>query len=99
MPQVWKVFSQKALTSVELNQLFSSQKQLEICDWLAYPHYATNQSEYLGQFEIRPNLFHLNVVEWAASAMEMSVISAKNIANFVKAKFAQKDSRQRRLEL
>ena len=46
--------------------------------WLAYPHYSTNQT--LGEFELVPGLYHLNAIEWAASAMEMSVIGAKNVA-------------------
>ena len=46
--------------------------------WLAYPQYST-QDDFTS-FELSPGLYYLNRMEWAASAMEMSAISAKNIA-------------------
>ena len=42
-------------------------------------------------------LFYLNRIEWAASAMEMSVISARNIANLVERHVKQ--TRDSRVEL
>lgn len=47
-------------------------------DWLAYPHYARLPTSDL--FRIHRNFYYLNAIEWAASAMEMSVIAAKNVA-------------------
>lgn len=35
----------------------------------------------LGRFEINPGLYHVNAVEWAASAMEMSALAGWNVAN------------------
>ena len=32
-------------------------------------------------FELSPGLYYTNNVEWAASAMEMSALSAKNVVN------------------
>lgn len=35
----------------------------------------------MGNFTLYKGLYHINAIEWAASAMEMSVIGAKNVAN------------------
>lgn len=35
----------------------------------------------LGDFELDQNLYFINNIEWAASAMEMSAVGAKNVAN------------------
>ena len=34
-------------------------------------------------FRLRNNLYYTNGIEWSASAMEMSAIAAKNVANMV----------------
>jgi len=74
---VWKVFSQKPLTKLQLNTLFLEQKDIKVTDWLAYPHYQTERRN--DKFMLHKNLFHINAIEWAASAMEMSVVGAKNV--------------------
>jgi prenylcysteine oxidase/farnesylcysteine lyase len=74
---VWKVFSQKPLTELQLSTLFLEQKNVKVIDWLAYPHYQTERRN--DEFILYKNLFHINAIEWAASAMEMSVIGAKNV--------------------
>lgn len=74
---VWKVFSQKPLTKLQLNTLFLEQKNVKVIDWLAYPHYQTERRS--DEFILHENLFYINAIEWAASAMEMSVIGAKNV--------------------
>lgn len=74
---VWKVFSQKPLTKLQLNTLFLEQKDVKVTDWLAYPHYQAERRSY--KFILHKNLFHINAIEWAASAMEMSVVGAKNV--------------------
>lgn len=74
---VWKVFSQKPLAKEQLNSLFLQQKDVNVIDWLAYPQYYTKQRS--DEFILHKNLFHINAIEWAASAMEMSVVGAKNV--------------------
>ena len=59
--------------------MFSDIEFTESVPWLAYPDYTTNDDH--STFELSPGLYYLNRMEWAASAMEMSVISAKNVAN------------------
>lgn len=46
--------------------------------WKAYPKY--NTRERFDNFKLHDNLYHVNAIEWAASAMEMSAIGGKNIA-------------------
>lgn len=75
---VYKVFSGKPLKDEQLKLLFSEINNTEVVDWLAYPHYDSNQS--MGEFELQPGLYHVNAIEWAGSAMEMSAIAARNIA-------------------
>ena len=71
---VWKVFSQQPLSEEEINQIFKERTQVVTCDWLAYPHYSPNQTKTFINFKLEENLYHINAIEWAASAMEMSVI-------------------------
>ena len=80
---VWKVFSQLPLSDDELDDIFAEKKQVVTCEWLAYPHYATNQTSTFTNFKLEENLYHINAIEWAASAMEMSVLGAKNVANMI----------------
>jgi len=51
---------------------------VQVTEWQAYPHYGSSQD--LPPVELHPNLYYLNGIEWAGSAMEMSSVAAKNIA-------------------
>ncbi|XP_010147413.1 PREDICTED: prenylcysteine oxidase 1, partial [Eurypyga helias] len=75
---VWKVFSQEALTKEQLNLLFSSYDSVKVKKWLAYPHYSP--PEKCPPVILHDNIYYLNGIERAASAMEMSAIAAKNAA-------------------
>lgn len=75
---VYKVFSPKPLEKNELKTLFKSYYSVQVTDWLAYPHYGSTQG--LPQVVLHDNLYFLNGIEWAGSAMEMSSVAAKNIA-------------------
>lgn len=78
---VWKVFSLMPLKQYELNMLFLEQYETQVFDWLAYPHYAVYNTDSTNDtFILHEDLFYVNAVEWAASCMEMSVISGKNAA-------------------
>lgn len=76
---VFKIFSKKELSQDELSKMFRNIKFTHVKPWLAYPEYTTHDD--LTGFQLAPGMFYLNRMEWAASAMEMSVISARNIAN------------------
>ena len=76
---VWKVFSQVPLTDSQVNYLFSSVKDKTVVDWLAYPHYDSDERN-IPSFKLADNLYYVNPIEWAASAMEMEVIGARNAA-------------------
>lgn len=82
LPSVWKVFSQEPLSEDELRGLFLNRNEVVTCDWLAYPHYSIINST-MTPFKLSENLYHINAIEWSASAMEMSVIGALNVANMV----------------
>ncbi|KAJ6632986.1 Prenylcysteine oxidase [Pseudolycoriella hygida] len=80
--RAWKVFSKKPLTSNEMNILFENHTEVKIIDWLAYPHYVLPHQQM--SFSLAPRLYHINAIEWAASAMEMSCIGAKNVALLIR---------------
>ena len=76
---VWKIFSQRTLTGDEISELFADYKLLESFEWLAYPHYSSHEIN-VPSFELHDNLYYTSAIELCASAMEMSVISARNVA-------------------
>ena len=78
--RVWKVFSPEPLSQDELLQMFSdlNLRTLQRYDWLAYPEY--NPPEQAPPFVLDDGVFYINAIEKAASAMEMSVVGAKNAA-------------------
>ena len=51
---------------------------MQVTEWQPYSHYGSSQG--LPPVELHPNLYYLNGIEWAGSAMEMSSVAAKNIA-------------------
>lgn len=76
---VWKVFSPRPLTQEELSRMFLSWDSVSEERWLAYPSYRPPQRK-TPPFILHQRLYYLNAVEWAASAMEMSAIAARNVA-------------------
>ena len=76
---VWKVFSSEPLTDEQLQLFFVSVRDKKQFDWFAYPDYSQPPAQ-VPPFILHGNLFYLNGIEWIASAMEMSLIAAKNIA-------------------
>lgn len=86
--RVFKVFSKENLTNEQLDLLFSKRHNVVVEDWYAYPIYNTKMPQI--PFVIHENLFYLNSIELAASAMEMSAISGKNMALLVYNKMKQK---------
>lgn len=77
--KVWKVFSQQPLSQKQLQDMFLSWDFVSESKWLAYPSYRPPQRK-TPPFILHNRLYYLNSVEWAASAMEMSAISARNVA-------------------
>ncbi|MEQ2315500.1 hypothetical protein AMECASPLE_023031 [Ameca splendens] len=75
---VYKVFSPRSLDKPQLKTLFRSYYSAQVTEWQAYPQYGSSQG--LPPVELHPNLYYLNGIEWAGSAMEMSSVAAKNIA-------------------
>lgn len=81
---VWKVFSPIPLKEQELDYLFSERYETQVFDWLAYPNYTSYDIDKTNDsFVLHRNLYYVNAVEWAASAMEMSAVAGKNAALLV----------------
>ena len=77
---VWKVFSGRPLTEEQITELFMSHEEVKVVDWkAAYPHYSSSQVN-LPSFKLAPQLYYVNAIELAASAMEMSAIGGRNVA-------------------
>uniref|UniRef100_A0A1A8CMW8 Prenylcysteine oxidase 1 n=1 Tax=Nothobranchius kadleci TaxID=1051664 RepID=A0A1A8CMW8_NOTKA len=76
---VWKVFSPQPLTQDQLQRIFLSYDSVSETPWLAYPAYRPPHRK-TPPFILHDRLYYLNAVEWAASAMEMSAIAARNVA-------------------
>lgn len=87
--RVYKVFSKERLTKAQLDLLFSVRVEVVVKEWYAYPVYSVDMPKV--PFVIHDSLFYLNSIELAASAMEMSVISGKNIAKLVLKKLRERD--------
>lgn len=77
--KVWKVFSPQPLSQEQLENMFLSYDSVSETQWLAYPTYRPPHRK-TPPFILHNRLYYLNAVEWAASAMEMSAISARNVA-------------------
>ncbi|XP_031133864.1 prenylcysteine oxidase 1 [Sander lucioperca] len=77
--KVWKVFSPKPLSLEQMQDMFISWDSVSETQWLAYPSYHPPHRK-TPPFILHNRLYYLNAVEWAASAMEMSAISARNVA-------------------
>lgn len=58
--------------------------------WKAYPRYSTNVRS--DKFKLYDGLYHVNAIEWAASAMEMSAIGGRNVAILAYREFLQRFS-------
>ena len=77
--EAWVIFSFVDLPK-QLKSFFSAKKktlELEI----------TLSRLFHFRFALDDNLYYLSAVEWAASAMEMSAISGKNVANMIASKW------------
>ncbi len=81
--RIWKIFSDASLTREEMTKLFLEVREKKEIPWLAYPEYADSSKPKSMRFKLSQGFFYVNAVEWAASAMEMSVIGGRNVALLV----------------
>lgn len=77
--QVYKVFSNSPPKEDDIKQMFTSKKDIRMFSMMAYPDYST-VGEELPPFVLHDQLYYVNAIELAASAMEMSSIAGKNVA-------------------
>lgn len=88
--QIWKIFSRESVETNLLNNMFSHVTEKKEIAWKAYPHYSSTTNVLLGKFKLHDALYHVNAIEWAGSAMEMSAIAGRNVAILAYNDFAQK---------
>nr|XP_003700702.1 PREDICTED: prenylcysteine oxidase-like isoform X1 [Megachile rotundata] len=86
--KIWKIFSNQPLKTQIINEMFSNVKEVKQVNWKAYPEYSTKIQE--AKFKLHNALYHVNAIEWVASAMEMSAISGRNVALLAHQDFSQK---------
>jgi len=79
---VYKVFTQSPLAEEVLDTIFLNRSKTVVVDWLAYPHYQAGSTPWPQPFKLSDRVYYSSAVEWAGSAMEMSAIAAKNVANY-----------------
>ena len=87
LPPVYRLFSHHPLSQEILDTLFTRIEEVSDTDWLAYPVYYPGAD--LGHFALSSGLYYINSVETAASAMEMSVLGARNVVNLIEADYAK----------
>lgn len=75
---VYKMFSNNIPNVDQLKQLVPEWSDLRVVNWMAYPEYPSTVQ--LPSFTLHEQMYHVNAIEMAASAMEMSAIGAKNVA-------------------
>ncbi|XP_011865640.1 PREDICTED: prenylcysteine oxidase-like [Vollenhovia emeryi] len=85
---VWKLFSRERMETSLLHDIFYNVVETKQIAWKAYPHYSTSMN--LDNFKLHDALYHVNAIEWAASAMEMSAIAGRNVAILAYNDFLQK---------
>lgn len=76
--RIWKIFTNDPLKREILDEMFSNIDEIQQVVWKAYPEYTTDNYQY--KFKLDEALYHVNAIEWAASAMEMSAIGGRNVA-------------------
>ena len=75
--RVWKVFSNSPLSPENISKVFKSHDVVQANVWRAYPDYCPPQ-DFTPFVLDDSKLFYVNCIEKVTSAMEMSVIAAKN---------------------
>ena len=76
---VYKLFSNSQLKTHDLYSFFDTIDEVREMIWHAYPEYQRINQPF-PPFKIRSGAYYLNAIEWAASAIEMSLIGGKNMA-------------------
>lgn len=85
------VFILKHIMRYESNLTLSQVNEVKEISWKSYPEYSTQNRE--GNFILHDALYHVNTIEWVASAMEMSALSGRNVAILAHADFSRKCSK------
>jgi prenylcysteine oxidase/farnesylcysteine lyase len=84
---VYKLFSREPVDEPLLDALFVSRDAVEVVRWEAYP--VLRPGRDLPPFRLAEGLYWVNAMEFAVSTMETEVVSARNVANLVSARWAR----------
>lgn len=80
---LYKLFSEVPLGDGDLERLFHVGWEIKVQkDWQAYP--VLSPAPAFRPFRLRLGLYYVNALEWAASAMEVSALAARNVATLLK---------------
>jgi len=91
-PKLYKVFAEVDLATADFDKLFEAGYELvKEMPWLAYPKYQENidlkqMPDIILDAESRQRVYYLNAMEWSASCMEISCISARNVSLLISQK-------------
>lgn len=88
--QIWKIFSKESVETNLIDNMFSHVIEKKEIAWKAYPHYSITRNAHFDKFKLHDALYHVNAIEWAGSAMEMSAIAGRNVAILARDDFGQK---------
>lgn len=86
--KIWKMFSNTSLPLDVIHSIFQNVDKVEEIAWKAYPEYSANIR--VDNFKLYDGLYHINAIEWIASAMEMSAIGGRNVAILAHNEFLKK---------
>ncbi len=84
--KLYKIFSEKIMVASDFDKIFEPHYEIITeMPWLAYPKYNTSCTsksipDIVLDGEKRERIYYLNSMEWSSSCMEISCISARNVA-------------------
>lgn len=86
--KLYKIFSDKILDEKNFDKIFKKgYRIIQIIPWRAYPKYTRNPDKKeiprIVLDKTRSRIFYSNSMEWSSSCMEISCISARNVANMI----------------
>jgi hypothetical protein len=83
LTDIYHIFSEGVLNSKQILMIFETVETIAEVDWLAYPKYDNSLDLSEIKFKLTDSIYTTQPIELAASCIEMSLISAHNVANLI----------------